>query len=154
MLHFKPLMQALSLDEVLGEIVLINSHDGRSAYQLRAGLFQPVCTNRMLPALGDVGFVYVSHRGSVMPNVVDATQKITQDLPQGQPLDFAREGLALRFADQDAAPLAPVQLLERRPAREPPRRASSSHCLSRWPHTGAAQRTGPNAGDANDQLKP
>jgi len=129
MLHFKPVVQALSLDDVLGEIVLINSHDGRSAYQLRAGLFRPVCTNGMLTAMGDVGFVHVSHRGNVVANVVDAAQKITRDLAQvgeavaqmrltmlteAQQLDFAREALALRFAGQDAVPVAPVQLLERR----------------------------------------
>jgi hypothetical protein len=128
MLHFKPVVQALSLDDVLGEIVLINSHDGRSAYQLRAGLFRPVCTNGMLTAIGDVGFVHVSHRGNVVANVVDAAQRITRDLAQvgeavaqmrltrlteGQQLDFAREALALRFAGQDAAPVAPAQLLER-----------------------------------------
>jgi hypothetical protein len=129
MLHFKPVVQALSLDDVLGEIVLINSHDGRSAYQLRAGLFRPVCTNGMLTAMGDVGFVHVSHRGNVVANVVDAAQKITRDLAQigeavaqmrtttltqGQQLDFAREALALRFAGLGTAPVAPLQLLERR----------------------------------------
>ncbi|WP_256220232.1 MULTISPECIES: DUF932 domain-containing protein [unclassified Variovorax] len=129
MLHFKPVVQAPSLDDVLGEIVLINSHDGRSAYQLRAGLFRPVCANGMLTAMGDVGFVHVSHRGNVVANVVDAAQKITRDLAQvgaavaqmrltmltqGQQLDFAREALALRFAGHDALPVEPLQLLERR----------------------------------------
>jgi len=129
MLHFKPVVQALSLDDVLGEIVLLNSHDGRSAYQLRAGLYRPVCTNGMLTSMGDVGFVHVSHRGNVVANVVDAALKITRDLAQvgeavaqmrltmlteGQQLDFAREALALRFAGQDAAPVEAVQLLERR----------------------------------------
>lgn len=129
MLHFKPLVQALSLDDVLGEVVLINSHDGRSAYQLRAGLFRPVCTNGMLTAMGDIGLVHVSHRGNVVANVVDAARRITRDLAQvggvvaqmrsttltaGQQLDFAREALALRFPGQDAAPLEPAQLLERR----------------------------------------
>lgn len=31
MLRFLPVVQSLSLDGVIGEIVLINSHDGRSA---------------------------------------------------------------------------------------------------------------------------
>lgn len=129
MLHFKPLVQALSLDDVLGEIVLLNSHDGRSAYQLRAALFRPVCTNGMLTSMGDVGFVHVSHRGNVVAHVVEAARKITRDLAQvgdavlrmrqtmltaDQQLDFAREAMALRFPAHATAPLEPGQLLERR----------------------------------------
>jgi hypothetical protein len=129
MLRFQPVVQSLSLDDVLGEIVLINSHDGRSAYQLRAGLFRPVCTNGMLTAIGDFGLVHVSHRGNVVANVVEAAQRITREfsrvgevveqmrgtmLTGGQQLDFARAALALRYPDRTEAPVQPAQLLERR----------------------------------------
>jgi hypothetical protein len=129
MLRFQPVVQSLSLDDVLGEIVLINSHDGRSAYQLRAGLFRPVCTNGLLTAIGDFGLVHVSHRGNVVANVVDAAQRITREfsqvgeaveamratvLSQGQQLAFAREALALRYPERAEAPVQPEQLLERR----------------------------------------
>jgi hypothetical protein len=129
MLRFQPVVQTLSLDDVLGEIVLINSHDGRSAYQLRAGLFRPVCTNGMLTAIGDFGLIHVSHRGNVVANVVEAAQRITREfgrvgeaveqmrgtqLSGGQQLDFAREALALRFPDTTEPPVQPAQLLERR----------------------------------------
>lgn len=129
MLRFQPVVQSLSLDDVLGEIVLINSHDGRSAYQLRAGLFRPVCTNGMLTAIGDFGLIHVSHRGNVVANLVDAAQRITREfnrvgevveemrsttLTGGEQLDFAREALTLRFADRAEPPVQPAQLLERR----------------------------------------
>ena len=129
MLRFQPVVQTLSLDDVLGEIVLINSHDGRCAYQLRAGLFRPVCTNGMLTAIGDFGLIHVSHRGNVVANVVEAAQRITREfgrvgeaveqmrgtqLSGGQQLDFAREALALRFPDATEPPVQPAQLLERR----------------------------------------
>ncbi len=78
MLRFQPVLQSLSLN-VLGEIVLINSHDGSSACQLRAGLFRPVCTNGMLTAIGDFGLIHVSHRGNVVANVVEAAQRITHE---------------------------------------------------------------------------
>jgi hypothetical protein len=122
-------VQSLSLDDVLGEIVLINSHDGRSAYQLRAGLFRPVCTNGMLTAIGDFGVIHVSHRGNVVANVVEAAQRITREfgrvgeavqemretpLTGGQQMDFAREALALRYPDPIEPPVQPAQLLERR----------------------------------------
>ena len=129
MLRFQPVVQSLSLDDVLGEIVLINSHDGRSAYQLRAGLFRPVCTNGLLRAIGDFGLIQVSHRGNVVANVVEAARRITREfsrvgevveqmrgttLTSGQQLDFAREALALRYPDHAEAPVQPSQLLERR----------------------------------------
>lgn len=129
MLRFQPVVQTLTLDDVLGEIVLINSHDGRSAYTLRAGLFRPVCTNGMLTALGDFGLIHVSHRGNVVANVVQAAQRIAggfgrigevvgemrrTPLSEGQQLDFAREALGLRFAGHAEPPVQPAQLLERR----------------------------------------
>ena len=129
MLRFQPVVHALSLQDVLGEIVVINSHDGRSAYQLRAGLFRPVCTNGLLTAIGDFGLIHVSHRGNVVRNVVEAAQQITREfglvgevvqemrgtvLTGGQQMDFARQALALRFADRSEPPLQPAQLLERR----------------------------------------
>ncbi|MDM0117273.1 DUF932 domain-containing protein [Variovorax sp. J22R133] len=114
---------------MLGEIVLINSHDGRSAYQLRAGLFRPVCTNGMLTAIGDFGLIHVSHRGNVVANVLEAAQRITREfnrvgdavqamrgttLTQAEQLDFARDALALRYPAPVQPPVQPVQLLERR----------------------------------------
>ncbi len=129
MLRFQPVVQSLSLDDVLGEIVLVNSHDGSSAYQLRAGLFRPVCTNGMLTAIGDFGLIHVSHRGNVVANVVDAAQRITHEfhrvgeaveamrgttLTGGEQLAFARDALSLRFPAQTEPPVQPAQLLERR----------------------------------------
>ena len=129
MLRFQPIVHALSLDDAVPEIVLINSHDGRSAYQLRAGLHRPVCTNGLLTPIGDFGLIHVSHRGNVVRNVVDAAQQITREfgrvgevieqmrgtaLSGGQQMDFAREALTLRFADRAEPPVQPAQLLERR----------------------------------------
>lgn len=129
MLRFQPVVQTLSFDDVLGEIVLINSHDGRSAYTLRAGLFRPVCLNGLLTSLGDFGLIHVSHRGNVVANVVEAAQRITRDfgrvgeaveqmrstmLTEGQQLDFAKDALQLRFPDHAEPPIQAQQLLEPR----------------------------------------
>lgn len=129
MLRFQPVVQSLSLEDVLGEIVLVNSHDGRSAYELRAGLFRPVCTNGLLTAIGDFGLVHVSHRGNVVANVVEAARRISGEfarvgeaveamratvLSGARQLDFARDALALRYPGQEAPPVQPSQWLERR----------------------------------------
>ena len=129
MLRFQPVVQTLSFDDVLGEIVLINSHDGRSAYTLRAGLYRPVCLNGLLTSLGDFGLIHVSHRGNVVANVVEAAQRITRDfgrvgeavaqmratmLTPEQQLAFAKDALQLRFTVQAEAPIEPEQLLAAR----------------------------------------
>ncbi|MBS0341377.1 MAG: DUF932 domain-containing protein [Proteobacteria bacterium] len=129
LLRFQPVRETLSFDDVIGEIVLINSHDGRGAYTLRAGLFRPICLNGLLTTLGDFGLVHVSHRGNVVANVVEAAQRITQDfgrvgeavqemrateLTGGQQLDFAREALKLRFPEHSEPPVQPAQLLAQR----------------------------------------
>ncbi|NDZ17185.1 hypothetical protein C7T35_39300 [Variovorax sp. WS11] len=44
LLRFQPVVQSPSLDDVPGEIVLMSSHNGRSAYQLLADLFR-LCTS-------------------------------------------------------------------------------------------------------------
>lgn len=133
MLRFQPAVQAVSLEEVLPQIVLINSHDGRSAYQLRAGLFRPVCTNGLLTPIGDFGLIHVQHRGNVVRNIVDAALQITgefsrvgdaieqmrvKQLAEGERLAFAEDALALRFAGRDDRPVLPAQLLATRRAAD------------------------------------
>ncbi|MBT2304028.1 DUF932 domain-containing protein [Variovorax paradoxus] len=129
LLRFQPVVETVSLRDALPQIVLINSHDGRSAYQLRAGLFRPVCTNGLMTPIGDFGLVHVSHRGNVVRNVVEAALQITGEfsrvgdaiecmsettLSQGERLAFAEAALALRYAGRDDKPVQPAQLLETR----------------------------------------
>ena len=130
LLRFRALRTVVTLDEAIPEIVIVNSHDGTSAYQVRAGLFRPVCTNGLLAKLGDFGAIYVPHRGNVVANVVEAAQRI---LSQFEPVAVAVKGMAAthlsdraqcEFAEEavgicwkDQTPVVPRQLLEvRRPA--------------------------------------
>jgi hypothetical protein len=53
MLCFQPQREVVSLVDAIPQIVLINSHDGCCSYQLRAGLYRPLCTNGLLTRLGD-----------------------------------------------------------------------------------------------------
>lgn len=129
MLRFQPQVQTVSLRDALPQIVLINSHDGRSAYQLRAALFRPVCTNGLLTPIGDFGLIHVAHRGNVVRNVVEAALRITQafsrvgdaiermiarSMTEGERLSFAADALALRFTGREDKPVLPAQLLETR----------------------------------------
>jgi len=106
------------------EIILINSHDGTSSYQMMAGCFRFVCQNGMVT--GDiVEDIRVRHKGNIIHNVIDAAYTIVDDfetvtesidnmkstllLPAEQEI-FAQAALSLKY-DENEAPITPNQLL-------------------------------------------
>jgi hypothetical protein len=116
----------VSVGDTFREIVLVNSHDGTSSYQLMAGMFRLVCSNGMVVGAG-AGFdeVRVKHTGDVVPKVIEGCIEILQRLPEvsaqvaewnglalteGEQNAFARAALAMRYEDE-AAPFAAEKLL-------------------------------------------
>ncbi|WP_321854391.1 DUF932 domain-containing protein [Paraburkholderia tropica] len=107
------------------EIILLNSHDGTSSYQMLAGMFRFVCSNGLV--CGDtVADVRVPHKGNVAEQVIegayevlhgfdraqqsrDAMQAITLD--NGEAEVFARAALALKYDADKPAPLTETQIL-------------------------------------------
>ncbi|SFY03429.1 DUF932 domain-containing protein [Azotobacter vinelandii] len=108
------------------EIVLLNSHDGTSSYQMLAGMFRFVCSNGLV--CGDtVADVRVPHKGDVAGSVIegayevlsgfervkesrDAMRAITLD--EGEAEVFARSALALKYDTNDKpAPITESQIL-------------------------------------------
>jgi hypothetical protein len=133
MLAFQPLREVVTLDDAIPQIVLINSHDGRCAYTLRAGLYRPVCTNGLLTRLGDFGLIHVPHRGNVVRNVVEAALGIVRDFSRvsevvermqrtvlgfEERLHFARRALAVRYPGDRHCPVTPASLLAPRRAAD------------------------------------
>jgi hypothetical protein len=130
LLRFRPLRTAVELEEAIPEIVILNAHDGTSAYQVRAGLYRPICTNGLMTKLGDFGVVHVRHYGNVVANVVEAAGRILSQfaavaatvkgmaathLTDAQQFALAEEAASIRW--QEVLPIRPRQLLEvRRPA--------------------------------------
>lgn len=106
------------------EIVLINSHDGSSSYQMLSGVFRFVCQNGMVS--GDtIEDIRVPHRGNIVDNVIEAAYEIIDKfdeveesmenmkstqltLPETEV--FAKAALALKY-DEGDAPILPQQLL-------------------------------------------
>lgn len=129
--HTKHMLRLRHAGDVLGkseanEIILLNSHDGTSAYQMLAGMFRFVCTNGLV--CGEtVGEVRVPHKGNVTEQVVagaydilDGFTRVVEEregmqavtLGQGEQIAFARAALALRYdAEAGAAPVTEDQLL-------------------------------------------
>jgi hypothetical protein len=113
-------------DAEANEIVLLNSHDGTSSYQLLAGLLRFVCQNGLV--FGDtVADVRVPHKGDVAGSVIEGAYEVlsgfdrvkeSRDAMRGITLDdgesevFARAALSLKYDDPNKpAPVTETQIL-------------------------------------------
>lgn len=108
------------------EIILLNSHDGTSSYQMLAGTFRFVCANGMV--CGDtLNDIRVPHKGNIVDNVIEGAFRVVEDfeLINGQvdgmkslTLDsreqevFAHAALSLKYdLEAGAAPITEAQIL-------------------------------------------
>jgi hypothetical protein len=104
------------------EIILINSHNGTSSYQMLCGTFRFVCMNGMV--CGDViEDVRIPHKGDVIGAVkegasmvldgTDLVREVRQDmkgigLNRDEQQIFAESALALRYPEADTTKPAPI----------------------------------------------
>ena len=111
------------------EIILLNSHDGTSSYQMLAGMFRFVCANGMVcgETLSDIR---IPHKGNVINDVIDGAFTVLDDfemvneqldgmksltLNNGEQAAFARAALTLKYDDPlKPAPITEEQLLTAR----------------------------------------
>ena len=108
------------------EIILLNSHDGTSSYQLLGGMFRFVCSTGLV--CGDtVGDVRVPHKGDVAGHVIEGAYQVLSGfehaqesresmqaitLDAGESEVFARAALALKYDDPTKpAPVTESQIL-------------------------------------------
>lgn len=110
--------------EAANEIILINSHDGSSSYQMLAGCFRFVCHNGMI--CGEtVEDLRIRHSGNIIDNVIEGAYRIvdqfelvdgSRDAMQSTQLSpgaqnaFTRAALALRYEDPNAVPIEAERL--------------------------------------------
>lgn len=67
--------------EEVPEIILINSHDGTSSYQLLAGCFRFVCCNGMVTGQ-QLGEIRVRHTGDIVGQVIDGCISLVEEMPR------------------------------------------------------------------------
>lgn len=106
------------------EVILINSHDGSSSYQMTAGVLRFVCMNGLVCGDNIIG-VKVRHHGDVVDQVVEGAYTITGEFQRvdeakermraiqlnlSQQRAFAGAALALKY-DDGAAPITADQIL-------------------------------------------
>jgi len=108
------------------EIILLNSHDGSSSYQLLSGFFRFVCANGLIA--GDVqNDIRVRHSGNVVDDVIEGATRVLDNLELTnnsidtfkstklefeEQLVFANSALQLRWGDN--APVVAESLLRAR----------------------------------------
>jgi hypothetical protein len=108
------------------EIILLNSHDGSSSYQMLSGVFRFVCSNGMV--CGDtLSDIRLRHKGNIVDNVIEGAFRVLDDfelvngqkdgmksltLNDGEQAAFARAALSLKYDTELApAPITETQLL-------------------------------------------
>jgi hypothetical protein len=64
--------------EEANEIIMINSHDGSSSYQMLAGVFRFVCCNGMVCGT-TMNDVRVRHNGDIIDSVIEGAFKVVDD---------------------------------------------------------------------------
>ena len=95
-------------DEV-PEIILLNSHDGSSSYQIMSGVFRFVCSNGLIA--GDMfNNIKVRHSGNVVGDVIEGATRVLEDAKQiGSRIDEYK-AIALDQSEQQAFAKAALQL--------------------------------------------
>lgn len=123
--------ETVQIREAIPEVVLLNSHDGSSAYELKLGLYRVVCTNGLMVAAESFPSIRVSHRKDVVDEVVTGALQLAERfedlarqvermqqrlLYQDEQQELADRALALRYPDQTERGMRSSQLLHcRRP---------------------------------------
>lgn len=113
------------------ELVLVNSHDRTSGYQLSAGLYRLVCSNGLVVQSSSFGDISVRHSGNVQGEVIEGSLRIIESMPlildkmnemksivlsRPEQIVYANAALELRYKSDDIgnsdAPIWGEQLLK------------------------------------------
>ncbi|MGU3681662.1 DUF932 domain-containing protein [Citrobacter portucalensis] len=77
--HTKHMLRLRRTGQITGqqvpEIILLNSHDGSSSYQMLPGIFRSVCTNSLVCG-ESFGEIRVPHKGNVVEKVIEGAYEV------------------------------------------------------------------------------
>jgi len=109
------------------EVLVLNSHDKSSAYQIHVGVFRFVCSNGMILADSVFESISIKHYGFNPERIIEASFGILESVPQLmddikemqdirltdiQRKAFAVGALALKWGEPEKAPIRPEKVLE------------------------------------------
>lgn len=87
------------------EIILVNSHDGTSSYQLIAGWFRMICSNGLVSGTIDHD-IKLPHRGKIVDNVIEGAFKVVDDMERvARRVEIMRD---IHISDEEHIVLADV----------------------------------------------
>lgn len=113
----------LVVGDTVPEVVLINSHDGTSTYQLSAGFYRLVCSNGLMVSEGMQDAIKVPHKGNIIDMVIDGSNRILNgsgramnaieewrqlELTAGEQEVFAEAAHLVRFEEPDGTVKTPI----------------------------------------------
>lgn len=102
MLRFRHAGARAEVGGTFPEIVLLNSHDGTSAYRVMSGVFRLVCLNGMIVADRYGAEVRVPHKGDVVRQVVEGSHAVLDDARRALDAAKAWRGVTLTRDEQRA----------------------------------------------------
>ncbi|EDJ5915381.1 DUF945 domain-containing protein [Salmonella enterica] len=126
--HTKHLLRLRRAGQITGqqvpEIIILNSHDGSSSYQLLPGYFRQVCTNSLVCGQS-FGEIRVPHRGDIAEKVIEGAYDVlgvfdrveekreamqSLQLPPPAQQALAKAALTYRFGEEHQ-PVTATQIL-------------------------------------------
>lgn len=124
--------QEHALKDYAPEVIIINSFDGSTAYQIMGGLYRFACANGLIVGRKFAEF-RIKHINAQLDNVIDATYEVVEQfdrisgriedmqrtrLSRADKIDFAQQAMRLRFPDhvreKKDLPVSHTQVLEAR----------------------------------------
>ena len=111
--HLVRLRHATTIESAVGEevpeIVLVNSHDGSSSYQLLSGFFRMVCSNGLIA--GNIcNDIRVRHSGNVIDDVIEGSFRVLDNVEEiGSRIDTYKS-IELKPEEQEVFANAALQL--------------------------------------------
>jgi len=126
LVRFRPLNAEVMVGGTHPEIVLMNSHDGSSAYRLMAGLFRLICSNGLVAAQSTISDIRIQHTGNILENVSEGVEQLREQLPalagkveqfqriqltMGERELFGRAALAVKYGTTEDAPIGGQQII-------------------------------------------
>ncbi|EBU8434214.1 DUF945 domain-containing protein [Salmonella enterica subsp. enterica serovar Ughelli] len=103
--HTKHMLRLRRAGQITGqqvpEIILLNSHDGSSSYQMLPGIFRSVCTNSLVCGQS-FGEIRVPHKGNVVEKVIEGAYEVLGIFDRVEERRDAMQSLLLPPAAQQA----------------------------------------------------
>ncbi|RRD21308.1 DUF945 domain-containing protein [Brucellaceae bacterium VT-16-1752] len=99
------------------EVIIVNSHDGTSSYQMFAGMLRFVCTNSLV-AGERFEDVRVPHKGNIEHDIIEGVYTVAEDFPRL--IDASETMKEIQLGEDERRVLAEASLVARYGEEESP----------------------------------